>query len=82
LEKDLALEPRHPLLHTSAGYQQMRLGNLDKAIAILEGVISYCCHPHLLEAVWPIGCSVGYCTMRVTVPVAMTVPEVPVTVTV
>src|SRR5580658_2674496 len=39
LEKGLALEPRHPLLRTSAGYQQMRLGNLEKAIAILEGVI-------------------------------------------
>ena len=35
LEKGLALEPRHPLLRTSAGYQQMRLGNLDKAIEIL-----------------------------------------------
>jgi eukaryotic-like serine/threonine-protein kinase len=40
LEKGLALEPRHPLLRTSAGYQQMRLGNLDAAIAILEGVIA------------------------------------------
>src|SRR5580700_987885 len=39
LEKGLALEPRHPLLRTSAGYQQMRLGNLEKAIEILEGVI-------------------------------------------
>jgi serine/threonine-protein kinase len=39
LEKGLALEPRHPLLRTSAGYQQMRLGNLDKAIEILESVI-------------------------------------------
>jgi serine/threonine-protein kinase len=39
LEKGLALEPRHPLLRTSAGYQEMRLGNLDKAIEILEGVI-------------------------------------------
>jgi len=38
LEKGLALEPRHPLLRTSAGYQQMRLGNLDKAIEILESV--------------------------------------------
>ena len=26
LEKGLALEPRHPLLRTSAGYQQMRHG--------------------------------------------------------
>ncbi len=39
LEKGLVLEPRHPLLRTSAGYQQMRMGNLDKAIEILEGVI-------------------------------------------
>jgi len=35
----LALEPRHPLLRTSAGYQQMRLGNVLAAIEILEGVI-------------------------------------------
>jgi serine/threonine-protein kinase len=39
LEKGLALEPRHPLLRTSAGYQQMREGNLPKAIEILESVI-------------------------------------------
>lgn len=39
LEKGLALEPRHPLLRTSSGYQQMRLGNLGDAIDILEGVI-------------------------------------------
>ena len=39
LEKGLALEPRHPLLRTSAGYQQMRQGNLSAAIEILEGVI-------------------------------------------
>jgi serine/threonine-protein kinase len=39
LEKGLALEPRHPLLRTSSGYQQMRLGNLPEAIAILESVI-------------------------------------------
>jgi serine/threonine protein kinase/tetratricopeptide (TPR) repeat protein len=39
LEKGLALEPRHPLLRTSAGYQQMLLGNMDKAIEFLEGVI-------------------------------------------
>jgi serine/threonine-protein kinase len=38
LEKGLALDPKHPLLRTSAGYQQMRLGKLDKAIEILEGV--------------------------------------------
>ena len=39
LAKGLALEPRHPLLRTSAGYQQMRLGNLAAAIEILESVI-------------------------------------------
>jgi serine/threonine-protein kinase len=39
LEKGLALEPRHPLLRTSAGYQEMRLGNVDAAIEILESVI-------------------------------------------
>ena len=40
LEKGHALEPRHPLLRTSEGYQQMRLGNLDRAIEILERVIA------------------------------------------
>jgi len=40
LEKGLALEPRHPLLRTSSGYQQMRLGNLDEAIETLENVIA------------------------------------------
>ncbi len=39
LAKGLALEPRHPLLRTSAGYQQMRMGNLHEAINILEAVI-------------------------------------------
>jgi serine/threonine-protein kinase len=39
LEKGLALEPRHPLLRTSLGYQQMRQGNLKAAIEILEDVI-------------------------------------------
>ena len=39
LDKGLALEPRHPLLRTSAGYQEMRLGNLGEAIDILERVI-------------------------------------------
>ncbi len=38
LAKGLALEPRHPLLRTSSGYQQMRMGNLAAAIEILEGV--------------------------------------------
>ena len=40
LEKGLALEPRHPLLRTSAGYQEMRLGNLNAAIEMLESVIA------------------------------------------
>jgi serine/threonine-protein kinase len=39
LTKGLALEPRHPLLRTSFGYQQMRMGNLGAAIESLESVI-------------------------------------------
>jgi tetratricopeptide (TPR) repeat protein/TolB-like protein/predicted Ser/Thr protein kinase len=39
LEKGLALEPRHPLLRTSFGYQQMRTGQIDAAIETLEGVV-------------------------------------------
>ncbi|HLY42502.1 MAG TPA: protein kinase [Terracidiphilus sp.] len=39
LEKGLALEPRHPLLRTSSAYQQMRLGNMQAAIEMLEDVI-------------------------------------------
>lgn len=39
LRKGLALEPRHPLLRTSLGYQQMRQGNMRAAIEILEEVI-------------------------------------------
>ena len=39
LEKGLALEPQHPLLRTSLGYQKMRLGNLPAAIEILEAVL-------------------------------------------
>jgi len=39
LEKGLALEPRHPLLRTSAAYQEWRKGNLPKAIEFLEDVI-------------------------------------------
>lgn len=39
LAKGLALEPKHPLLRTSAGYQQMRLGNVLEAISLLEAVI-------------------------------------------
>jgi eukaryotic-like serine/threonine-protein kinase len=39
LQKGLSLEPRHPLLRTSLGYQQMRQGNMLEAIEILEAVI-------------------------------------------
>ena len=39
LQKGLSLEPRHPLLRTSLGYQQMRQGNMLEAIKILEAVI-------------------------------------------
>ena len=39
LEKGLALEPRHPLLRTSSGYQQMRTGQIDAAIETLESVV-------------------------------------------
>jgi serine/threonine protein kinase/tetratricopeptide (TPR) repeat protein len=39
IEKGLTLEPRQPLLRTSLGYQQMRTGDLPKAIEILENVI-------------------------------------------
>jgi len=39
LAKGLALDPRNPPLRTSAGYQQMRLGNLQSAIEILEDVV-------------------------------------------
>jgi serine/threonine protein kinase/tetratricopeptide (TPR) repeat protein len=39
IEKGLTLEPRQPLLRTSLGYQQMRIGDLPKAIEILENVI-------------------------------------------
>ena len=38
IEKGLTLEPRQPLLRTSLGYQQMRTGDLTKAIATLESV--------------------------------------------
>ena len=40
IEKGLTLEPRQPLLRISLGYQQMRLGNLARAVETLEGVIS------------------------------------------
>ena len=38
LEKGLTLEPRQPLLRISLGYQQMRTGDLPRAIATLEAV--------------------------------------------
>ncbi|MEK6397511.1 MAG: serine/threonine protein kinase, partial [Terriglobus sp.] len=40
LEKGLALEPKQPLLRISRGYQLMRLGRLEEAIAALEEVIA------------------------------------------
>ncbi len=39
IEKGLTLEPRQPLLRISRGYQQMRTGDLPKAIETLENVI-------------------------------------------
>ena len=38
LEKGLTLEPKQPLLRTSLGYHQMRLGDPAKAIETLEAV--------------------------------------------
>jgi tetratricopeptide (TPR) repeat protein len=40
IEKGLTLEPRQPLLRISLGYQQMRLGYLNKAVETLEAVVS------------------------------------------
>jgi serine/threonine-protein kinase len=40
IEKGLTLEPRQPLLRISLGYQQMRLGDLARAVATLEAVVS------------------------------------------
>lgn len=40
IEKGLTLEPRQPLLRISLGYQQMRQGDLRKAVDTLERVIS------------------------------------------
>ncbi|ADW68677.1 serine/threonine-protein kinase [Granulicella tundricola] len=40
LEKGLTLEPKQPLLRISLGYQQMRTGDLAKAIETLEKVTS------------------------------------------
>ncbi len=39
IEKGLTLEPKQPMLRISQGYQQMRAGNLAKAIETLENVI-------------------------------------------
>ena len=39
IEKGLTLEPRQPLLRISLGYQQMRTGDLPRAIDTLENVI-------------------------------------------
>lgn len=39
IEKGLTLEPRQPMLRISLGYQQMRTGDLPKAIETLENVI-------------------------------------------
>jgi eukaryotic-like serine/threonine-protein kinase len=38
IEKGLTLEPRQPLLRISLGYQQMRTGDLTRAIETLEAV--------------------------------------------
>lgn len=40
IEKGLTLEPKQPLLRISLGYQQMRLGDLNRAVETLENVIS------------------------------------------
>lgn len=39
IEKGLTLEPKQPMLRISLGYQQMRTGDLPKAIETLENVI-------------------------------------------
>ncbi|MDE1154177.1 MAG: protein kinase [Acidobacteriaceae bacterium] len=38
IQKGLTLEPRQPLLRISMGYQQMRMGQLSRAIETLESV--------------------------------------------
>jgi serine/threonine protein kinase/tetratricopeptide (TPR) repeat protein len=40
IEKGLTLEPRQPLLRISQGYQQMREGQLARAVETLESVIA------------------------------------------
>ncbi len=39
IQKGLTLEPRQPLLRISLGYQQMRTGDLARAVETLEGVL-------------------------------------------
>ncbi len=39
IEKGLTLEPKQPMLRISLGYQQMRTGDLPKAVETLENVI-------------------------------------------
>ena len=39
IAKGLTLEPRHPLLRISLGYQQMRTGDLARAVETLEAAI-------------------------------------------
>ena len=40
IQKGLTLEPRQPMLRITRGYQYMRLGQLDQAIATLEEVVA------------------------------------------
>jgi serine/threonine-protein kinase len=40
IQKGLTLEPRQPLLRISLGYQQMRLGDLARAVQTLEQVVA------------------------------------------
>jgi len=40
IEKGLTLEPRQPLLRISRGYQQMRMGDLHRAVQTLEQVVA------------------------------------------
>jgi serine/threonine-protein kinase len=40
IEKGLTLEPRQPLLRISLGYQQMRMGDLHRAVQTLEQVVA------------------------------------------
>jgi serine/threonine-protein kinase len=40
IQKGLTLEPRQPLLRISLGYQQMRMGDLHRAVETLEQVVA------------------------------------------